>query len=126
MTDSYDAQTELLGALKGNEELTSLVIGGFHNLVAKQSADFPRVVYTEIGNYDEDYADNKINKSVVNFQISVFCDEATIHKQTEITRLIAKIMHELQYKKYDSQDLFEEDTKLYHRGLRFTKNFWNN
>ncbi|KRG15614.1 hypothetical protein ACA30_05865 [Virgibacillus soli] len=126
MTDSYDAQAELLSALKANEKLTSLVAGGFHNLVAKQKADFPRVVYTEIRNSDEGFADNEVKKSIVNFQISIFCDEATIHKQTQITKIVAKIMHELQYKKYDSHDLYEEDTKLYHRGLRFTKNFHNN
>lgn len=124
MTNQYEAQSELFKALRNNTKLTTLAVGGYHNLVADQKADIPRIVYTEVRNTDEGYADNKLNKATVNFQISIFTNKTTIAKQKEMTKEIAKTMTKLKYKKYDSIDLYEDDTKLYHRALRFTKNFY--
>ncbi|MBM7598471.1 hypothetical protein JOC34_000828 [Virgibacillus halotolerans] len=120
----YDAQVELLQALKNNKELTRLVVGGFHNMVAKHTASFPRIVYTEIRNADEKFKDNELSMAIVNFQISIFCDEKTIVDQTTITKEVAMTMKQLDYHKYDQENLYEEDTKLYHRGMRFTKNIY--
>jgi hypothetical protein len=118
----YEQQIELLEALRNNEELNRLVVGGYHNLVARQTADLPRIVYSEIRNTEDDFAENKLKMAVVNFQISIFTDEKTIIHQTAITKEVAKLMSGLGYRKYDDQPLYEEDTKLYHRAMRFTKN----
>ncbi|MBP1967977.1 hypothetical protein J2Z83_000069 [Virgibacillus natechei] len=120
----YDAQVELLQALRSNEELTRLVVGGFHNMVARQTSSFPRIVYTEIKNADEDFKDNELSMAVVNFQVSIFCDEKTIIDQTAITKEVARTMSEIEYHKYDQENLYEEDTELYHRAMRFTKNIY--
>lgn len=124
MGKQYEAQIELLQALRNNEELNKLVTGGFYNMVASQTAGFPRIVYTEIQNTDEKYSDNKLDMAVVNFQISIFCDQKTIMHQTAITKQVAKTMKQLNYRKYDQENLYEEDTGLYHRPMRFTKNVY--
>lgn len=125
MTDlgNYEAQSELLNALNENVALTSLAKGGFHNRVARKDSAFPRVVYSEINNVPTDYADNKEREATVNFQLSIFTDSQTVSFETQMTKVIDKIMKELEYKKYDSQSLYEEDTKLYHKALRYEKKY---
>lgn len=125
MDKHYDAQKELLKALRGDSEIVEITKGGFHNLVAKKTAKFPRIVYSRIINSDEAFADNELVKASVNFQISIFTDESTVYLQTELMKLVSSLMASLEYAKYDeSPDLFEEDTGLYHKAMRFTKNFY--
>lgn len=121
---NYEAQKELLQALQSNNDLVELVKDGFHNLVADSDADFPRVVYSELQNRYTGYADNDEIKAEVHFQISIFTNSDTIRYQNDILKLIDSTMKQLNYKKYDSIDLYEDDTKLYHKGLRYEKNFY--
>ncbi len=121
---NYDAQTELFQALRNDKELAALTIGGFHNLVAESDAEFPRVVYSEIDNTPSAHADNEESKVTVNFQVSIFTDGQANDKETPMTKAIDRIMKSLKYKKYDSQSLYETDTKLYHKALRYEKNFY--
>jgi len=120
---NYDAKVELLQALEGHTELVNLVTGGFHSRVANQDAEFPRVVYTELNNRPTSYADNNERQATVNFQISVFTKESTVRYETQIVKLIDKTMKDLEYGKYDSIELYEEDTHIYHKGLRYEKHF---
>lgn len=125
MDKHYDAQRELLHALNGNAELVELVKGGFHNLVAKKTASFPRIVYSRLDNSDDAFADNELVKASVYFQVSIFTDSSTVSLQTELMKKISILMAKLNYRKYDeSPDLYEEDTGLYHKALRFTKNYY--
>lgn len=121
---NYDAQSDLLLELENDKELVSLAAGGFHNLVAESDAEFPRVVYSELNNTPSAHADNKETKATVNFQISIFTDSQTVMHETLMTKLIDRIMKSLEYSKYDSQPLYETDTKLYHKALRYKKNFY--
>ena len=121
---NYDAQSELLTALKNDVELATLTKGGFHNLVAKQNAPFPRIVYSELNNRFIGYADNDETKANAHFQISVFTDGQTIIHEKTMTKAIDRIMKKLEYAKYDSASLYEEDTMLYHKALRYEKNFY--
>lgn len=121
---NYEAQSELLSALRSNEELSKLVTGGYHNLVANKDAPFPRVVYTEINNTPTGYADGDEVKATVNFQLSIFADKYTVADIGQINRLLDKLMKDLEYKKYDSVTLYEDDTELYHKALRYTKNYY--
>lgn len=121
---NYEAQTELFQALKNDNELAALSKGGFFNLVAKQDADFPRVVYSEIDNIPTRHADNQESRATVNFQISIFTDGQTKSSETSMVKAIDRIMKDLNYKKYDSQSLYEKDTKLFHKALRYEKHFY--
>lgn len=121
---NYDAQSELFQALRNDDELSTLAKGGFFNLVAEEDAEFPRVVYSELNNVPTGYADGSERKATVNFQISIFTNAQTVMHQTAMTKAVDRIMKSLHYKKYDSQSLYETDTKVYHRALRYEKNFY--
>ncbi len=121
ITDSFDAKAELLNALESSPLLLQEVTGGFHNKVAPKVEPFPRVVYQEIRNGDEDYADNESTSAVVAFQISIFCNQETVSKETKIAKEVDKVLKSIGYKRYDSIDLFEEDTKRHHKAMRYRK-----
>jgi len=121
---NYDAGSELFKALRTDSELLSITTGGFHNLVADSDAKFPRVVYSELNNRPTAHADNNESKATVNFQVSIFTDSQTVMHEKAMTKAIDRIMKALEYSKYDSQPLYETDTKLYHKALRYEKNFY--
>jgi len=121
---NYDAQSELLQPLRGDADLSSMAVGGYHNLVASKDAEFPRVVYSEINNSPTKYADGEEVKATVSFQVSIFTDGQSTQHETPMTKAVDQIMKSLEYKKYDSQSLYESDTNLYHKALRYEKNFY--
>lgn len=121
---SFDAKKELSAALIKNDELKQLVTGGFHNLVADDVAAFPRVVFSEITNRDQEYRDNHSAASEVRFQLSIFSKADTRKNETEIAKQIDLLMKDLGYGRYDSVDLYETDTKIFHRGMRYVKTFF--
>ncbi len=121
---NYDAQSELTAALKNDDELSTLAKGGFHNLVAEQDKPFPRVVFSELNNRPTKHADDEEVKATVNFQVSIFNNSQTVMHEKAMVKAIDRIMKALSYRKYDSQSLYEKDTKLYHKPLRYEKNFY--
>jgi hypothetical protein len=120
---SFDAKSELLAGLKANQALVSLCTGGFHNRKAKDVNAFPRIVYTEINNADDSFADNQAITSEVRFQISIFTNESTVSKETPIAKEVDKVMKSLGYSRYSSVDLYEEDVGVYHKAMRYQKIF---
>lgn len=121
---SFDAKTELLAGLKANSTLVSLCTGGFHNRKAPDVNAFPRIVYTEINNADDSFADNQVITSEVRFQISIFTNESTVSKETPIAKEVDKVMKSLGYSRYSSVDLYEEDVSVYHKAMRYQKIFF--
>ncbi|GAA0434412.1 hypothetical protein GCM10008934_24820 [Virgibacillus salarius] len=123
--EAFDSKKELLTALKSSQLLIDEVVGGFHNLIAKhpnnESIPFPRIVYQEIRNDDDDFADNIPHSANVGFQVSVYCDALTVSKQTPIAKEVDKVMKSIGYSRYDSQDLYEEDTDIHHKPMRYSK-----
>jgi Protein of unknown function (DUF3168) len=120
---SFDAKSELLAGLKANQALVSLCTGGFHNRKAKDVNAFPRIVYYEINNADDSFADNQAITSEVRFQISIFTNESTVSKETPIAKEVDKVMKSLGYSRYSSVDLYEEDVSVYHKAMRYQKIF---
>ena len=121
VTENFDAKAELLSTLRSSKVLEDEVVGGFHNLIADDVVPFPRVVYQELTNNDGDYADNKATSALVGFQVSIYCDSATISKQTLIAKEVDKVMKSIDYARYDSIDLYETETKLFHKPMRYRK-----
>lgn len=121
---NYEAQEELFRALSNDPELSDLAKGGFHNLVARQDAEFPRVVYSEIMNIPSLYADNDERRATVSFQVSIFTNGETVGYENDMVKAVDRIMKSLNYGKYDSQSLYEKDTKIFHKALRYAKNFY--
>ncbi|MED0649756.1 DUF3168 domain-containing protein [Aeribacillus pallidus] len=121
---SFDATAELLAGLKANQTLVSLCTGGFHNRKAKDVNAFPRIVFTEINNADDSFADNKAITSEARFQISIFTNESTVSKETPIAKEVDKAMKSLGYSRYSSVSLYEEDEKVFHKAMRYQKIFF--
>jgi hypothetical protein len=119
---SFDAKTELSATLVNDLSLKELVTGGFHNRVASDVNAFPRVIYTELKNADDSYADNQARSSEVRFQISIFTNSNTVSKETKIAKEIDQLIKSIGYGRYDSQDLYEEADKVFHKAMRYKKN----
>lgn len=63
-------------------------------------------------------------RSEVRFQLSIFSKADTRKDETEIAKEIDRLMKDLGYGRYDSVDLYETDTKIFHRGMRYVKTFF--
>ncbi|MCY8123237.1 hypothetical protein P8860_21720 [Bacillus spizizenii] len=122
---NFEAKTELTKALTSDEQLKSLVTGGFHNRYSNDVTKYPRVIITEIQNKDEGFYDNKAQGSALRFQLSIFCNTQTVSNETKIAKQIDNVMKNLEYTCYDSQDLFEEDNEIYHKAMRYRKSIFN-
>ncbi|WGE39865.1 hypothetical protein [Bacillus stercoris] len=70
------------------------------------------------------YADNKAYCFEVRFQISIFTQAATRKFEKPIANEIDKLMRSIGYGRYDSQPLYEEDTKVYHKAMRYVKGYF--
>ncbi|MED1742204.1 hypothetical protein P4U97_22370 [Bacillus swezeyi] len=121
---SFDATAELSAALVNDLSLKELVTGGFHNRLASDVNAFPRVVFTELKNADDSYADNQPGSSEVRFQISIFTDSNAVSKETKVAKEIDRLMKSIGYGRYDSQDLYEEADKIFHKAMRYKKSFF--
>ena len=122
---AFDSKSELTRALVGSSILKQEVVGGFHNRIASRpdgkEVPFPRVIYQELRNDDDDFQDNKSTSANVGYQISIYTDHATVSKETVIAKEADQIMKSIGYSRYDSVDLYEEDAKVYHKAMRYEK-----
>ncbi|GED01392.1 DUF3168 domain-containing protein [Bacillus atrophaeus] len=116
--------SELVKTLTSSSKLNELVTGGIHNLTANDVNAFPRVVFYELKDADAGYADNKAYCFEIRFQISVFTQAGTRRFETPIAEEIDKLMRSIGYGRYDSQPLYEEDTKVYHKAMRYVKGYF--
>lgn len=121
---SFDAKAELSAALINDFSLKELVAGGFHNRVASDVNAYPRIIYTELKNADDSYSDNQVQSTEVRFQISVFTNSNTVSQETKIAKEVDRLMKSIGYGRYDSQDLYEEADKVFHKAMRYKKTFF--
>lgn len=118
---SFDVKSAMLKSLDENTALKNLCTGGFHNRKAKDIKVFPRIVYMELLNADDSYADDQAVSSTIKFQISIFTNGATVTKETSIAKEVDKTMKSLGFSRYFSTDLYEEDEDVYHKVMRYRK-----
>ena len=123
--ENFDLKAELLSTLKSSEILKKQVDGGFHNLVADDVVPLPRIIYQELDNNDSDFLDNKPTGSFVRFQVSIYCNHENIGRQTTIAKEVDRLMKSIGYVRYDSIDLYEEDTGLFHKPMRYSKKLYS-
>ncbi|TRW30753.1 DUF3168 domain-containing protein [Bacillus sp. PW192] len=121
---TYSPKIELVSTLNSSALLKGLTSGGIHNLVANDVSAFPRVVFSEIQDADADFADNEVYSFEVRYQISIFTQASTRGKETAIASEIDRLMREIGYSRYDSQDLYETDTKVFHKARRYKKTYY--
>lgn len=99
-----------------DKRITDLV--GKNNIFLLHAATQPKTDYIEYEVYDKKYADYSggEHKSEIHLiQVDIFSkgDYSSIEDAVE------EVLHEKGYKFIQSADLYEQDTKLYHKAMRF-------
>jgi hypothetical protein len=110
---------EVAAALRGSAELISL-LGGEHiyrHWVPKDKENvFPRVTFFELSNFDNHYAEDAADSSEVHYQVDIWSmDPSTAEVGTEVDAA----MKGAGFARYSGADLYEDDTKIYHKALRY-------
>lgn len=121
---SLDAKKELSAALIKNNELKRLVTGGFIILWPMMWPHSPGLYFQRLQIGIRSTETTIRQRSEVRFQLSIFSKADTRKDETEIAKEIDRLMKDLGYGRYDSVDLYETDTKIFHRGMRYVKTFF--
>ena len=111
-------KSEVYNALKNNTELIALLGGQriyFMVVPDNKAAEFPRLTYYEYSNRANMYADDTEITTVIRIVIDVWSKTST----TDITEKIVEIMENIGFRREDARDLYEDDTRIYHKYLRF-------
>lgn len=109
---------DILNTLQSNQTLVNLVNGriSFLNNISGQYPAITFFVYNEQG---ELYADNQELLTGYYIQIDVWSKD----NYTNIVYEVMKTMMQAGYRRTSSADLYESDTKIYHKAIRFVKEF---
>ncbi|WP_051570333.1 tail completion protein gp17 [Paenibacillus ehimensis] len=111
-----DIKTEIRQALLNNAALVSLLGGPrVYQLAAPRADEYPRITFFEVTNYDSEFADDGAYASDVTVQIDVWAKDST----STIAAEIDVTMKGLGYFRTSGADLYEDDTKVYHKALRY-------
>jgi len=106
---------EILQALESNQALVSLLGGKKIYWLVAGMAEYPYITYSELANHDTDYADDKATASEIHIQVDIWSKG----NPTKIAAEVDKTMRRLGYTRYGAIDLYESDTKVYHKALRY-------
>lgn len=111
-----DVKVTVRNALIANADLVALLGGQrVYQLSAPNALEYPRITFFEVVNRDSEFADDLSIASEIVMQIDVWSKGSTsaIAKQVDIT------MKSLGYVRSSAPDLYEEDTKVYHKPMRY-------
>lgn len=110
-------KAQVLNAIKANTQLTTLLGGSyiyFH--VAPDAKQFPRITFFELTNTGAVFADDTEIASDISLQIDVWSKGNT----TDIALEVDKTMKSLGFARDSATDLYEDDTGIYHKALRYS------
>lgn len=111
-----DIKIEVRAALLANAALVALLGGQrVYQLAAPNAEEYPRITFFEVDNFDSAFADDAPYGSTVVPQIDVWSKGST----SEIAKEVDKSMKSLGYVRTSAPDLYEQDTKVYHKAMRF-------
>lgn len=103
---------ELIGLLgrdaKGNTKVYPL---------AAPDISLPKVTFFELTNFDNKFASDKALSSAIHFQVDVWHNSNT----TKISSVVNHVMESLGFVRSGTNSLYEADTKIYHKVLRYKK-----
>ncbi|TDQ39236.1 DUF3168 domain-containing protein [Aureibacillus halotolerans] len=106
-------KTEMSKALRANEVLFNLVDGRI--FAASELHDYPSVTYFEVTNFDSQYSEDAPYASDITMQVDVWSEGST----TDIAVQVDKTMKQLGFFRSSASDLYEEDTRIYHKAMRY-------
>jgi len=106
----------VVAALKGDGTLIGL-LGGLrvYFQAAPDAKEFPRVTYYELDNHGSLYADDSEQAS----EIIIVVDIWHTAKTTQIAQAVDNVMAGLGFAREFASDLYEDDTKIYHKTVRY-------
>lgn len=111
-----DVKVTVLAALLANAALIVLLGGQrIYQLSAPIATEYPRITFFEVVNRDSEFADNQPIASEIVMQIDVWSNGST----SAIAKEVDKTMKGLGYFRMSAPDFYEEDTKVYHKAMRF-------
>lgn len=115
-----DVKTEVRAALLANDELVALLLGQrVYQLAAPKADEYPRITFFEINNSDSQFADDEAYASDVSVQIDVWSKGST----SSIAGEVDKTMKSLGYSRTGAPDFYESDTKVYHKAMRYRRQY---
>lgn len=110
---------EVYSALVNNQALVSLLGGPrVYQMVAPNADEFPRITFFELTNFDSAFADDQAFVTEIHIQIDIWNKGSTSAIAAEVDRT----MKSIGFKREASADLYEEDTKIFHKAMRYSTN----
>ncbi|EMA6341685.1 MULTISPECIES: DUF3168 domain-containing protein [Bacillus cereus group] len=112
-----DLNKEIKKALENNQELVSLLSGKrIGHLIFNGDKNNPYITFSEVNNQDGDFADDRVYNSDLLYQIDIWSKKPiTIQYKKEVDR----VMKSIGFSRFSTADLYEDDTKIYHYGMRY-------
>jgi hypothetical protein len=122
-----DVKPSILTALLANAALIALLGTGprITQTVAHSTNPYPRITFFELGNVDSLYVDDAAYASEIDIQIDIWnkiVDPATFKSPSTIAIQVDLTMKSLGFKRMTSMDLYEDDTSVWHKALRYSTN----
>lgn len=106
----------VVAALKEDVDLIGLLGGPrIYFQAAPNAKEFPRITYYELDNHGSLYADDMEQAS----EILIVIDIWHTVKTSEIAQAVDKLMTGLGFVREFASDLYEDDTKIFHKTMRF-------
>ncbi|NTW04535.1 MAG: DUF3168 domain-containing protein [Peptococcaceae bacterium] len=106
----------VMSALKANSTLIGLLGGSRIYFQGSGIVDeLPRITYFEVVNIGSLYADDVEATSEIHIQIDIWSKGSTSAMAEEVD----KTMKSLGFGRTSSADLYEDDTKIFHKAMRF-------
>jgi hypothetical protein len=120
-----DIKTEVRTALLNNAALVSLLGSDRYGntpvyvLKAADAEKYPRITLFEVTNYASAFADDMPLLADVIMQIDIWSKGST----SAIAGEVDKTMKEQGWSRTSAADLYEEDTGVYHKALRYRRQY---
>lgn len=106
----------ILAALIGDVTLVTLLGGSNVYAIYDPTNQFPRITFFEVVNKDADSADDEVYSSRLIYQVDVWAKS----NPDPIARETDRIMKSIGFSRTGGADLYERDTQVHHKALRYS------
>lgn len=118
-----NVKPDVLQALESNQELVSLLGGSYIYQIRAPVQDNWNawISFFEFVNVDDAHADDEPYSSDIRIQVDIWArdNETRAISTDQIAAEVDKSMKELGFRRTYSIDFYEEDSKIFHKALRY-------
>ena len=115
-------KSAVVTALQTSSALTTLLGTGqrilFQRPIGEATATFPRITYFEVDNRGNLFADDQEIGSEIIFQINLWGTASLTAIAKEVDSIMTN-MTDLDFVRVSAPDLYEQDTKIHHKPMRY-------